>query len=230
MSTKPKILLVDDDIDILDILEYNLTNEGFEVKTVTNGYDALAMSTVFEPALIILDIMMPQIDGVQTATKLREIKKLNNCLIVFLTARNEEYSEVAAFNAGANDYIVKPIKMKALMSRIKALLKRGKDLPIENIDKIVVGALTINRKNHSVMVNNAPLVLAKKEFEVLFFLIQNKEKIYNRNELLHKIWGKESTVIERTVDVHIRKIREKIGENFIKTIKGVGYMFVNGIN
>lgn len=229
MSTSQKILLVDDDPDILDLLEYNLKNEGYLIETANNGVEAIAKMQTFRPTLIMMDIMMPKMDGIEAATRIRKMKGYENMLIMFLTARSEEYSEVAAFAIGANDYIVKPIKINALISRIKAILGRSIPNTIpgpENDEKISIGAVLINKKNHSVIVNNEPVVLPKKEFELLFFLMQNEGKVFTRESILGKIWGEDITVIERTVDVHIRKIREKIGENYIKTLKGVGYMFV----
>lgn len=230
MSTSQKILLVDDDPDILDLLEYNLKKEGYLIETANNGLEAIAQMEKYKPKLIIMDIMMPKMDGIEAATRIRKMKGYESILIIFLTARSEEYSEVAAFAIGAIDYIVKPIKINALISRIKAILGRsnsGITLEPDGDEKISIGSIIINKKNHSVIVNNEPVVLPKKEFELLYFFMQNEGKVFTRESILSKIWGEDITVIERTVDVHIRKIREKIGENFIKTLKGVGYMFVN---
>lgn len=226
MVKKPKILLVDDDTDILELLEYNLNKEGFEIATATDGLQALEIAPVFLPDLILLDIMMPKLDGIETASLLRKIPELKNTYILFLTARSEEYSEVAAFEVGADDYIVKPIKPRALISRLKALVRRDlQPILAEKDEKLTVGPLVINRKNHAVLLNGTSIAFPKKEFELLFFLVQNKDKVFSRDEILHRIWGADVYVVERTVDVHIRKLREKIGDNYIKTLKGIGYMF-----
>lgn len=226
MAKTPKILIVDDDPDIVELLEYNLQKEGFELASANDGLKALEIAVTFNPDLVLLDVMMPKLDGIETASRLRKIPEFKNTYILFLTARSEEYSEVAAFEVGADDYIVKPIKPRALISRIKALLRRDMQNAIpDNEDKLVAGGLVINRKNHSVLLNGASLTFPKKEFELLFFLVQNPDKVFSRDEILHKIWGADVYVVERTVDVHIRKLREKIGDNYIKTLKGIGYLF-----
>jgi two-component system, OmpR family, alkaline phosphatase synthesis response regulator PhoP len=226
MLKQSKILIVDDDPDILEMLEYNLEKEGYEVKAVSDGIKALEEAPIFKPDLILLDIMMPQIDGIETATRLRKNPDFKKTFILFLTARSEEYSEVAAFNVGADDYIVKPIKPQALLSRLKALLRRDSLAnPEKNSTELIAGELVINKKNHSVLLAGKSLSLPKKEFELLFFLAQNPDKVFNRDEILQKIWGVDVFVVERTVDVHIRKLREKIGDSYIKTLKGIGYMF-----
>jgi two-component system alkaline phosphatase synthesis response regulator PhoP len=226
MAKKPKILLVDDDTDILELLEYNLNKEGFEIATATDGLQALEIAPTFLPDLILLDIMMPKLDGIETASLLRKIPELKSTYILFLTARSEEYSEVAAFEVGADDYIVKPIKPRALISRLKALIRRDlQPIHTEKDEKLTVGSLVINRKNHAVLLNGISIAFPKKEFELLFFLVQNKDKVFSRDEILHRIWGADVYVVERTVDVHIRKLREKIGDSYIKTLKGIGYMF-----
>jgi two-component system, OmpR family, alkaline phosphatase synthesis response regulator PhoP len=226
MVQTPKILLVDDEPDIIEILQYNLEKEGFEIATASNGVEAVEIAKSFLPELVLLDVMMPKMDGIATAVALRKITALKNTFILFLTARSEEYSEVAAFEVGADDYIVKPIKPRALISRIKAILKRDLQGNTEDIDETqVAGQLSISRRNYAVILAGKPLSLPKKEFELLFFLMQNKEKVFSRDELLNRIWGADVYVVERTVDVHIRKVREKIGDNFIKTFKGIGYMF-----
>lgn len=226
MARMPKILIVDDDPDIVELLEYNLQKEGFELASANDGLKALEISTNFKPDLVLLDVMMPKLDGIETASRLRKIPELKNTYILFLTARSEEYSEVAAFEVGADDYIVKPIKPRALISRIKALLRRDlQNASPENEDILVAGPLVISRKNHSVLLNGVSLNFPKKEFELLFFLVQNPDKVFSRDEILHKIWGADVYVVERTVDVHIRKLREKIGDSYIKTLKGIGYLF-----
>ncbi len=221
-----KVLVVDDDPDIVELLAYNLEKEGYEVATASNGKNALETARSFIPELVVLDIMMPQMDGIETARHLRDIPDFKNTYILFLTARSEEYSEVAAFEIGADDYLTKPIKPRALMSRINALFRREaqKAEPESQVD---IAGLSINRKNYTVTKGDKSVVLPKKEFELLFFLANHPNKVFNREELLQKIWGADIYVLERTVDVHIRKVREKVGENYIKTLKGVGYMFTD---
>ena len=219
-----KILVVDDDSDIAELLEYNLTKEGYTVRVASNGQIALEIAKAFLPDLILLDIMMPQLDGIETGRQLRQLPELRNTYILFLTARSEEYSEVAAFEIGADDYITKPIKPRALMSRINAYFRREVQ-KIESADELAVSDLVINRKNYTVTRGEKATVLPKKEFELLFFLAQTPDKVFSREELLQKVWGADIYVLERTVDVHIRKLREKLGEGYIKTLKGVGYMF-----
>ncbi|MFN3379277.1 MAG: response regulator transcription factor [Runella zeae] len=219
-----KVLVVDDDSDIVELLAYNLEKEGYDVATAHNGKQALEIARSFIPELVVLDIMMPQMDGIETARLLRDIPDFRNTYILFLTARSEEYSEVAAFEIGADDYITKPIKPRALMSRINALFRREAQKS-EPESQIEIAGLSINRKNYTVTKDEKSVVLPKKEFELLFFLANHPNKVFNREELLQKIWGADIYVLERTVDVHIRKVREKVGENYIKTLKGVGYMF-----
>ncbi|MCO6360030.1 two-component system alkaline phosphatase synthesis response regulator PhoP [Roseivirga pacifica] len=219
----PKVLVVDDDPDILELLKYNLKKEGYDVETADDGMKAVATAKKFHPDLILLDIMMPQQDGVETCRQLREIPELVDSHITFLTARAEEYSEVAAFEAGADDYITKPIKPRALMSRIGALFR--KESKSKSKPQIVAGGLTIDRSSYTVTANGNQFTLPKKEFELLYFLAQNPNKVYGRDELLQNIWGTDVYVLARTVDVHIRKVREKIGDGYISTVKGVGYKF-----
>ncbi|WP_353722493.1 response regulator transcription factor [Dyadobacter sp. 676] len=224
-NSAPKVLVVDDDSDIVELLEYNLTKEGYSVLTASNGKKAIDIAKAFVPDLILLDIMMPQLDGIETGRILRQNPDIKNTYILFLTARSEEYSEVAAFEVGADDYITKPIKPRALMSRINALFRREAQ-KAESGDTIEILDLSINRKNYTVTQGGEKsTVLPKKEFELLFFLAQTPNKVFSRDELLQKIWGADIYVLERTVDVHIRKLREKLGDNYIKTLKGVGYMF-----
>lgn len=219
-----KVLVVDDEADILELLKYNLKKEGYDVKTVSSGIKAVEVAKDFLPDLILLDIMMPVQDGVETCRQLREIQDLQNAFIVFLTARSEEYSEIAAFDTGADDYITKPIKPRALMSRIKAIFRRQ---TVKKQDKkaIELGGIQIDKESYTVSIGEDNITLPKKEFELLFFLAQNPNKVFSREDLLQNIWGTDVYVLARTVDVHIRKVREKIGDGFIKTIKGVGYKF-----
>ncbi|MEQ9439812.1 MAG: response regulator transcription factor [Cyclobacteriaceae bacterium] len=225
MSAKQhKVLVVDDEPDILDLLEYNLSKEGYKVKTALDGRKAVEIAAKFVPDLILLDIMMPHQDGVETCRQLRENPELYNTFIVFLTARSEEYSEVAAFDTGADDYITKPIKPRALMSRISAMFRR-EDKKRKKSNKISINGLSIDRASYTVIVKDQQVNLPKKEFELLYYLAQNPDKVHSRDELLQNIWGSDVYVLARTVDVHIRKVREKIGSNFIVTVKGVGYKF-----
>lgn len=219
----PKVLVVDDDPDILELLKYNLKKEGYQVEIADNGSRAVEVVKKFHPDLILLDIMMPEQDGVETCRQIREIPELGEAHITFLTARAEEYSEVAAFEAGADDYITKPIKPRALMSRISALFR--KESKSKSKPQIVAGDLTIDRSSYTVTVKDQQFTFPKKEFELLYFLAQNPNKVFGRDELLQNIWGTDVYVLARTVDVHIRKVREKIGDGYISTVKGVGYKF-----
>lgn len=217
-----KILVVDDEEAIRELLTYNLQKTGFEVKTASDGEQALDVAKKFLPDVVLLDIMMPKMDGVETCRRLRDMPQLQKTFVIFLTARSEEYSEVAAFEAGADDYITKPIKPRALISRIQALFRRDhKKRP----DAVVAGNLIIDRASYTVNVGGKEISLPKKEFELLFFLAQNANKVFSRDELLQNIWGSDVYVLARTVDVHIRKVREKIGDDYITTVKGVGYKF-----
>lgn len=226
MADKPshKVLVVDDEEPILELLKYNLEKGGYDVKTATDGFIAVEKAKKFIPDLVLLDIMMPKMDGVETCRLLRAIPELQNTFIVFLTARSEEYSEVAAFDVGADDYISKPIKPRALMSRIAALFRRESKKKGSS-NQIKMGDLTIDRTSYTVKIKDKEISLPKKEFELLFFLAQNPNKVFSRDELLQNIWGTEVYVLARTVDVHIRKVREKIGDDYITTVKGVGYKF-----
>ncbi len=219
-----KILLVDDEKDILELLEYNLEREGYQIKVAMDGASALEIAESFVPDIILLDIMMPGKDGVETCRLLRLNPKLVDTHIIFLTARSEEYSEVAAFEVGADDYITKPIKPRALLSRIKALYKKAKNKKSE-LPVVKIGNLVIDRTSYIVTLNGREITLPKKEFELLYFLAQNPNKVFSREDLLNKVWGTDVYVLARTVDVHIRKVREKIGEECISTVKGVGYKF-----
>jgi two-component system alkaline phosphatase synthesis response regulator PhoP len=226
MSSKSgyKVLVVDDEEDILELLKYNLQKEGYDVKTATNGIKAVEIAKTYIPDLVVLDIMMPNQDGVETCRLLRENPDLQHTFILFLTARSEEYSEIAAFDVGADDYIVKPIKPRALMSRISALFRRKRSGKNEK-SIISIKDLVIDKSSYTVIQNDKNITLPKKEFELLFYLAQNPNIVHSRDELLLNIWGSDVYVIARTVDVHIRKVREKIGEGYISTLKGVGYKF-----
>ena len=219
----PKVLVVDDDHDILELLKYNLKKEGYEVEIADDGMKAVVIAKKFVPDLILLDIMMPEQDGVETCRQIRELPEMSDVHVTFLTARTEEYSEVAAFEAGADDYITKPIKPRALMSRISALFR--KETKNKKKPQIVEGNLTIDRSSYTVSVEGKQFTLPKKEFELLYFLAQNPNKVFSRDELLQNIWGTDVYVLARTVDVHIRKVREKIGDGYISTVKGVGCKF-----
>ena len=219
-----KILIVDDDEDILDLLSYNLSKEGYEVFQAVDGIDALEVAKSKLPELIILDIMMPRMDGVEACRLMRQEPELAKSHIIFLTARVEEYSEVAAFDSGADDFISKPIKPRALLSRVNSYFKRSEKKE-EKTGVIERGDLIINRVSYSVMLKGKKITLPRKEFELLYFLAKTPEEVFSRDILLKNIWGSDVYVLVRTVDVHIRKIREKIGDDFIKTIKGVGYKF-----
>lgn len=219
-----KVLVVDDEEPILELLKYNLEKGGYDVRTASDGSKAVEIARKFLPDLVLLDIMMPRMDGVETCRLIREIPDLQKTFVIFLTARSEEYSEVAAFEVGADDYITKPIKPRALMSRINALFRRDskKTTPTGTIN---IGNLTIDRISYTIKVDNKEISLPKKEFELLYFLAQNPNKVFSREDLLQNIWGSDVYVLARTVDVHIRKVREKIGEDYITTVKGVGYKF-----
>lgn len=221
---KIKVLVVDDEPDIVEILKYNLQKEGYEVATAEDGIKAVKTAVKFQPDVILLDIMMPNQDGVETCLQIRQIPELKNTFIIFLTARMEEYSEVAAFDVGADDYITKPIKPRALMSRISALFRRESKKEQEQV-QIKIKDLTIDRGSYTIDKSGKTITLPKKEFELLYFLAKNPNMVFSRDELLHNIWGSDVFVLARTVDVHIRKVREKIGEDYISTVKGVGYKF-----
>ena len=224
-SNTYKILVVDDDPDIVELLKYNLSSDGYKVKSASNGVQAVSLAKEVIPDLTILDIMMPNMDGVETCRQIRSIPALANKFIIFLTARSEEYSEIAAFEMGADDYITKPIKPRALISRINALFRRDIKKNTGS-SKINIGNLEIDRTSYTVKLDNKKIILPKKEFELLFFLAHNPNQVFSRDDLLKNIWGSDVYVLARTVDVHIRKVREKIGDGFIITIKGVGYKFV----
>ena len=221
-----KIIAIDDEKDILLLLKFNLESEGYHVKTASSGKEGIEIAEEFNPDLILIDIMMPDIDGIETCRRFREIEKFQSTYIIFLTARVEEYSEVAAFDAGGDDYITKPIKPRALISRINSFYKRNSSK--ENSKNVInIGNLTIDKDSYVVKLDDKEIFFPKKEFELLFFLANNPKKVYSRESLLRNIWGTDVHVVARTVDVHIRKIREKLGQDYISTIKGVGYKFKN---
>jgi|TARA_B110000116_G_scaffold264291_1_gene271934 two-component system alkaline phosphatase synthesis response regulator PhoP len=226
MSSK-KILLVDDESDILDFLSYNLKSIGYDVRVANNGEEGVKTALEFKPDLILLDMMMPEMDGIETCEKIREVDELKSVVIAFLTARGEDYSQIAGFNAGADDYILKPIKPKVLMSRVKALLKRG-GLDNAGVSRSVIkeGRIEIDTKKHTVKFEDVEIVLPKKEFKLLSLLCSEPGVVHTREEIMDKIWGAEIVVGDRTIDVHIRKLREKLDENLISTIKGVGYKYI----
>ena len=219
-----KILLVDDEPDILEIVGYNLSQEGYQIVTAANGREAVAKAKKEMPDLIIMDVMMPEMDGMEACENIRKIPELSNVIITFLTARSEDYSQVAGFDAGADDYITKPIKPKLLVSKVKALLRRLKEKE-QNSETLNVGGIEINREEYKIVKDNIEIALPRKEFELFYLLASKPGKVFKRDEILDKVWGNEVVVGGRTIDVHIRKLREKIGEELFKTIKGVGYKF-----
>jgi len=221
-----KILVVDDEPDILEFLRYNLEKEGYEVETASNGEDGIALAEKMKPDLIILDIMMPKLDGVEVCRQLRSKPPFRNTVITFLTAREEDYSQIAALDVGGDDYITKPIRPRVFLSRVKALLRRSdRNEEKEGEDIINIGGLIIDRERVSVNKDGEVIALAKKEFELLQLLVSKPGKVFSREEIFNKVWGTDVIVGNRTIDVHIRKLREKIGDHYIKTIKGIGYKF-----
>jgi len=220
-----KILLVDDEPDILEIVGYNLSQEGYSVITAENGLRALDQAKKHKPHLIILDVMMPEMDGIEACEKLRSMPEISESVITFLTARGEDYSQLAGFEAGADDYITKPVKPKVLVSKVKALLRRYKEAQ-ETPQNLKLGNLTINREEYKIIKDKKEMLLPRKEFELLALLASKPGKVFKREEILDVVWGNEVIVGGRTIDVHIRKLREKIGDNRFKTVKGVGYKFV----
>lgn len=226
MSTnKQKILIVDDEPDIIELIEYNLKKEGYTVFTASNGMEAIQVAKKSIPDLIILDIMMPKLDGIETCRQLRAMPEFKNTFMVFLTARSEEYSEISGFNVGADDYIAKPIKPRALISRINAILRRTNTAETSPQSKLEIGDLVIDRDAYLVYQKGKKIVLAKKEFELLYLLASKPGKVFTREVILNTIWEESVVVTNRTIDVHIRKLREKLGDNYVTTVKGVGYKF-----
>jgi two-component system alkaline phosphatase synthesis response regulator PhoP len=226
MSTvKQKILIVDDEPDILELIAYNLNKEGYLYITASNGLEAIQMAKKHLPDLILLDIMMPKLDGIETCRQLRAMPEFKNTYMVFLTARSEEYSEISGFNVGADDYIAKPIKPRALISRINAILRRNTVADIAVSLRLEIGDLVIDREAYLVFQNGNKITLAKKEFELLYLLASKPGKVFTREGILNSIWEESVVVTNRTIDVHIRKIREKLGDHYVTTVKGVGYKF-----
>ena len=221
-----KILCVDDEPDILEILKYNLSNEGYNVSTAPDGKSAIKIAYNISPNLIIMDIMMPKMDGIEACEKLRSDEKFNDTIIMFLTARGEDYSHVAAYDAGADDYVTKPVKPKVLVSKVKGLLRRLKKVIANDINEIVFDDIKIDREKYKVYISNNVLNLPRKEFELLYLLASKPDKVFKREKIMETVWGSEVVVGDRTIDVHIRKLREKVGDKYFKTIKGVGYKFV----
>ena len=223
-KTSTKILIVDDDPDIIEILTYNLSNEGYNVKSAVNGIEAIKKAKKFIPDIILLDVMMPEMDGIEACSQLREIESLSKSMIIFLSARGEDFTQIAAFDAGADDYINKPVKPKILLKKISSISRR---ILSENnkTSNIIVGSLSIDRESYTVTLEKDEISLPRKEFELLYLLASKPGKVLTRDEIMLKVWGTQVVVGDRTIDVHIRKLREKIGEKYIKTIKGVGYKF-----
>lgn len=221
-----KILCVDDEPDILEILKYNLSTEGYDIYTASDGLSALKKANEILPNLIIMDVMMPKMDGIETCEKIRSQDEFNDTLIMFLTARAEDYSHVAAYEAGADDYVTKPVKPKILISKVKGLLRRFKNKTSDEISEIIIDNIKIDREKYRVYISNETLELPRKEFELLYLLASKPDKVFKREKIMELVWGTEVLVGDRTIDVHIRKLREKIGDKYFKTIKGVGYKFV----
>lgn len=224
-KSKIKILLVDDEPDILEILSFNLSNEGYQIFTAENGKEGLELAAQHLPHLIILDIMMPVMDGIETCERLRMDKRFENTVILFLSARGEDYSQVAAFESGADDYVTKPIKPRIFNSKVKAMLRRF--LKDDVGDSLVLGDMEINVEEYKVIQKGDEITLPRKEFELLYLLASKPGKVFKRLKIMESVWGSDVVVGDRTIDVHIRKLREKLGDDYFKTVKGVGYKFVN---
>jgi len=229
-ENKFKVLLVDDELDILEFLSYNLEKAGYKVYTAKNGLEAIKVAEKKTPHLIILDVMMPEMDGIAACEELRKIPSLNNTVIAFLTARGEDYSQIAGFEAGADDYITKPVRPKVLVSRVKALLKRTGETTqaavVEDSNTLTIGNLMIDKERYLIKMDEEEMILPRKEFELLSLLVSKPGKVFTREEIYFSVWGENVVVGDRTIDVHIRKLREKIGNEHIKTLKGIGYKFV----
>ena len=221
-----KILCVDDEPDILEILKYNLSNEGYDIYLAKDGLSAIKKAKEIIPNLIIMDVMMPKMDGIQACENLRENEKFNDTIIMFLTARGEDFSHVAAYEAGADDYVTKPVKPKILISKVKGLLRRFKKVTDNDIAIIELKDIVIDKEKYKVYISGNNLDLPRKEFELLYLLASKPDKVFKREKIMENVWGGEVVVGDRTIDVHIRKLREKLGDKYIKTIKGVGYKFV----
>jgi two-component system alkaline phosphatase synthesis response regulator PhoP len=225
-----KILLVDDEVDILEFISYNLEKEGYKVYTAKNGADAIKIAEKQLPHLIILDVMMPEMDGIAACEEMRKIPSLKNTIIAFLTARGEDYSQIAGFEAGADDYITKPVRPKVLVSRVKALLKRTGEptqpAVVQDSNTVAIGNLVIDKERYLIRMGEDEMILPRKEFELLSLLVSKPGKVFTREEIYYSVWGDNVVVGDRTIDVHIRKLREKIGNDHIKTLKGIGYKYV----
>ena len=221
-----KILCVDDEPDILEILKYNLSNEGYDISIANDGLSGIKKAKEINPNLIIMDVMMPNMDGIQACENLRADEKFNDTIIMFLTARGEDYSHVAAYEAGADDYVTKPVKPKVLVSKVKGLLRRFKKVNDNDINIIEHNDIKIDKEKYKVYISGTTLILPRKEFELLYLLASKPDKVFKRDKIMENVWGGEVIVGDRTIDVHIRKLREKVGDKYIKTLKGVGYKFV----
>ena len=221
----PKILVVDDDQDIVEILRYNLSLNGYDVKSAVNGKEAIKKAKLFIPDIILLDVMMPVMDGIEACSKIKIIPSLTNTIIIFLSARSEEFTQITAFDAGGDDYISKPVKPKILLKKIESILKRLKSDKNKNLI-IELDNITINKEEYKVVKDGKDIILPKKEFELFFLLALKPAKVFTREEIMNKVWGSNIIVGHRTIDVHIRKLREKIGDSYFKTIKGIGYKFI----
>ena len=221
-----KILCVDDEPDILEILKYNLSNEGYDISVANDGLSCIKKAKEINPNLIIMDVMMPNMDGIQACENLRADEKFNDTIIMFLTARGEDYSHVAAYEAGADDYVTKPVKPKVLVSKVKGLLRRFKKVNDNDINIIEHNDIKIDKEKYKVYISGKTLILPRKEFELLYLLASKPDKVFKRDKIMENVWGGEVIVGDRTIDVHIRKLREKVGDKYIKTLKGVGYKFV----
>ena len=224
MSKIPKILVVDDDPDIVEILRYNLSLGGYDVKSAFNGKEAIKKAKIFLPEIILLDVMMPEMDGIEACSLIKEIPSLLNTRIIFLSARSEDYTQLSAFDAGADDYISKPVKPKILLKKIESIFKRI-NKKNEEINVIDLGEIKIDRNTYLVYIKNQEIALPRKEFELFYLLASKPGKVFTRDEIMGKVWGSEVVVGDRTIDVHIRKLREKIGDLYFKTVKGIGYKF-----
>jgi two-component system alkaline phosphatase synthesis response regulator PhoP len=229
-DTTPRILLVDDEEDILEFVSYNLQREGFRVYSARNGLEAIEMAGKVKPDLVILDVMMPEMDGIAACEEIRKIPSCKNVVIAFLTARGEDYSQIAGFEAGADDYITKPVRPKVLISRVKALLKRtggGSSDTVDNDKILTIGNIVIDKERYILIIDSKELTLPRKEFELLSLLVSKPDKVFTRDEIYKSVWGNNVIVGDRTIDVHIRKLREKIGNDHIRTLKGIGYKFIS---
>ncbi|RCL65916.1 MAG: DNA-binding response regulator [Cryomorphaceae bacterium] len=224
MSKIPKILVVDDDPDIVEILRYNLSLGGYDVKSAFNGKEGIKKAKIFLPEIILLDVMMPEMDGIEACSLIKEIPSLVNTRIIFLSARSEDYTQLSAFDAGADDYISKPVKPKILLKKIESIFKRI-NKKNEEINVIDLGEIKIDRNTYLVYIKNQEIALPRKEFELFYLLASKPGKVFTRDEIMGKVWGSEVVVGDRTIDVHIRKLREKIGDLYFKTVKGIGYKF-----